>query len=117
MDGARRNIQKKRASNGQKKRTRLKQVVIESFGTYSIPEHSTLFRAAQGFFAGSQDADDDDIWFVGDYIKRLDKIEPDGKAIRASKAGRKELLTQMVSYMFDGEVAKQLEQNVIKKKI
>ena len=89
---------------------------MESFGTFTIPEESTLFHAALGFLAGSQDGDDDNRVFVADYITRLHKIEHDGKAIRASKEGRKELLTQMVTYMFDGEVAKQLEQNVIKKK-
>jgi hypothetical protein len=90
---------------------------MESFGTYTIPEDSTLFHAALGFLAGSQDGDDENRLFVADYIKRLDKTEHDGKAIRASKAGRKELLTQMVTYLFEGEVAKQLEQNVKKKKV
>jgi hypothetical protein len=108
--------QRRERRTAKKKRTRLKQSLIESFGTYTIPEHSTLFHAALGFLAGSQDGDDDNRVFVRDYIKRLDKIEHDGKVVRASKAGRKELLTQMVTYMFDGEVAKQLEENVIKKK-
>jgi hypothetical protein len=54
--------------------------------------------------------------FVADYIQRLNKTEQVGKVIRATKAGRKELLSQMVMNLFDGDVAKQLERNVIRKK-
>jgi hypothetical protein len=54
--------------------------------------------------------------FVADYIQRLNKTEQVGKVIRATKAGRKELLSQMVMYLFDGDVAKQLERNLIREK-
>ena len=99
-----------------KRQTRVKSAVHEAFGGNTIPEDSTLFQAVCGFMEGSQECYDDNKWFVSDYVKRLDKKESDTKAIRATKFGRKELLTQMVSCMYSGDVAKQLEHNVLRRK-
>jgi hypothetical protein len=99
-----------------KRRTRLKIAVREAFGTYVISEESTLFQAVCGFIEGSQNGEEDNRLFVADYIERLNKTEQVGKVIRATKAGRKDLLSQMVMSLFDGDVAKQLERNVIRKK-
>jgi hypothetical protein len=90
--------------------------VHEAFGANCIPEESTLFQAVCGFMEGSKEGYDDNKWFVTDYVKRLDKKESERKAIRATKYGRKELLTQMVSCMYSGDVAKKLEDNVIRRK-
>ena len=89
-----------------KRRTRYKTLVHEAFGANCIPEESTLFQAVCGFMEGSQEGYDDNKWFVTDYVKRMDKKESERKAIRATKYGRKELLTQMVSCMNSGDVAK-----------
>jgi hypothetical protein len=99
-----------------KRRTRVKIAVKEAFGSNSIPEDSPLYQAVCGFIAGSQDGEEENRWFVADYIKRLHKTENVEKVIRASKAGRKALLSQMVTYMFDGAVVKELERNVIRRK-
>jgi hypothetical protein len=99
-----------------KRRTRVKKAVKEAFGSLTIPEDSTLFQAVCGFIEGSQDGEEENKWYVADYIQRRDRTEHVPKVIRATKVSRKELLTQMVTYMFDGEVEKQLERNVIKKK-
>jgi hypothetical protein len=99
-----------------KRQTRVKSAVHEAFGGNTIPEDSTLFQAVCGFMEGSQECYDDNKWFVSEYVKRLDKKESDRKAIRATKFGRKELLTQMVSCMYSGDVAKQLEDNVLRRK-
>ena len=99
-----------------KRKTRVKTAVKEAFGNSAIPEDSSLFQAVCGFIEGSQDGKDDDKWYVADYIQRLDKTEHGGKATRATKNSRKELLSQMVTYMYDGDVVKQLERNVIRKK-
>ena len=99
-----------------KRKTRVKTAVKEAFGNSAIPEDSSLFQAVCGFIEGSQDGKEDDKWYVADYIQRLDKTEHGGKATRATKTSRKELLSQMVTYMYDGEVVKQLERNVIRKK-
>ncbi len=88
----------------------------EAFGANSIPEESTLFQAVCGFMEGSQEGYDDTKWFVTDYVKRLYKKESEGKTIRATKFGRKELLTRMVAFMYRGEVAKHLEENVLRRK-
>ena len=85
----------------------MKIAVKEAFGSNSIPEDSPLYQAVCGFIAGSQDGEEENRWFVADYIKRLHKTENVEKVIRASKAGRKALLSQMVTYMFDGAVVKE----------
>jgi hypothetical protein len=101
----------------QKRWTRIKSSVKEAFGSYSIPEDSTLFRAVCGFMEGSQEGYDGSAKYVADYVKRLDDTkDKEGSAQRATKAGRKVLLTQMVSLMYNGEVATQLEANVLRKK-
>ena len=73
----------------------MKNAVREAFGTYLVPEDSTLFQAICGFTEGSQDGEEENRLFVADYIQRLNKTEQVGKVIRATKAGRKELLSQI----------------------
>ena len=100
-----------------KRRTRCKTAVHEAFGANCIPEESTLFQAVCGFFEGSQKGyEDENKLFVKDYVQRLDNKESERKTIRATKFGRKELLTQMVSFMYSGDVAKQMEDNFIRRK-
>ena len=102
----------------QKRRIRAKLAVHEAFGTNSIPEDSTLFWAVCGFMEGSVEGYDDNRWFVAEYIKRLQTKENEDRSTitRATKCVRKELLTQMVSYVYNGEIAKELEKNVLRKK-
>jgi hypothetical protein len=91
--------------------------VKDAFGSNSIPEDSTLFRVVCGFMEGSQEMYDHNRRFVADYVKRLDnKDNTEGMGSRATKFGRKEMLSQMVSFMYNGEVAKQLELQVLRKK-
>jgi hypothetical protein len=97
-------------------RTTMRISVTEGFGCYSIHEDSTLFRAVCGFMEGSQEGYVENRWLVEDYVKRLDKIEDEGVTTRATKLGRKVLLSQIVSLMYNGEVAKALEMNVLRKK-
>jgi hypothetical protein len=96
--------------------TRVKSAVHEAFGANSIPEDSTLFLAVCGFIDGSQECYEENKWFVADYVKRLDKTEMDRKTARAGKSVRKELLTQIVTFMYNGEVAKHIEDNLMRKK-
>ena len=55
---------------------------------------------------------------MSDYVKRLHKQEKEDTttATRATKSVRKVLLSQIVSFVYNGEVAKQLEENVLRKK-
>lgn len=104
-----------------KRRSRMKKAVKEAFGCHSIPEDSTLFQAVCGFFEGCQDGYEDNRWHVYEYIKRLDTNqnkdnETKDLKLRASKASKKELLSNMVLYMFAGDVASQLEKNVVRKR-
>ena len=101
-----------------KRRTRAKISVNEAFGNNSIPQDSTLFWAVCGFMEGSQEGYDENRWFVSDYVKRLHKQEKEDTttATRATKSVRKALLSQIVSFVYNGEVAKQLEENVLRKK-
>ncbi len=103
---------------GQKRRTRVKSAVKEAFGSYSIPEDSTLFRAVCGFMEGSQEGYNDNARYVADYVQRLDdKKDNEVTATRATNAWRKVLLTQIVSLMYNGEVATQIEANLLRKKL
>ncbi len=88
----------------------------EAFGCNAIPEDSALFRAIYGFMEGSQESCTENTWLVDDYVERLDNIENEGPTTRATKCGRKTLLSQMVACMYNGEVAKELEKNVLRKK-
>jgi hypothetical protein len=91
----------------QRRRTKMKISVTEAFGCFSIPEDSTLFRAVCGFMERSQENSAENRWLVDDYVKRLDKTEDEeGATRRATKFGRKELLSQIVSFMYNGEVAR-----------
>jgi hypothetical protein len=95
---------------------RVKKAAHEAFGTNTIPEDSTLFQAVCGFMVGSQEGFDENKWFVADYVKRLNNTDNERKTARSTKCGRKELLSQIVTFMYNGEVAKQIEENVIRKK-
>jgi hypothetical protein len=109
---------KKRERRIAKKRwTRLKMSVKDAFGSSSIPEDSTLFRSVCGFMEGSQEGHDDNKRFVSEYVQRLDNNKDTGEiATRATKSSRKELLCQIVSCMYNGEVAKHLEEKVLRTK-
>jgi hypothetical protein len=101
----------------QRRHTKMKISVTEAFGCFSIREDSTLFRAVCGFMEGSQEGSAENRWLVDDYVKRLDKTEDEeGATRRATKFGWKEPLSQIVSFTYNGEVAKQLEDNVLRKK-
>ena len=109
---------KKRQRRIAKKRwTRVKMSVKDAFGSNTIPEDSTLFRAVCGFMEGSQEGHDDNRRWVADYIHRMDQSKDIVETpTRSSKFGRKELLAQIVSCMYNGEVAKQLEEKVLRRK-
>jgi hypothetical protein len=95
-----------------RRRLRLKIAVNEVFGCNAIPEDSTLFRAIYGFMEGSQESWTENTWLVNEYVERLDNVEREGTTTRATKCVRKTLLSQMVGFMYNGEVAKELEKNV-----
>jgi hypothetical protein len=109
---------KKRERRIAKKRwTRLKISVKDAFGRNSIPEDSSLFRAVCGFMEGSQEGHDDNRRFVAEYVQRQDNNnDAEVTSARTTKCGRKGLLAQIVSFMYNGEVAKELEVNVLRKK-
>ena len=90
-----------------RRRTKMRISVTEAFGCHLIPEDSTLFRAVCGFMEGSQEGSAENRWLVDDYVKRLHKTkDEEGATRRATKFGRKELLSQIVSFMYNGEVAR-----------
>jgi hypothetical protein len=61
--------------------------------------------------------DEDDSQGVGSYLKPLGKNDISEKATRCMKKDiRKEMLTQMVTFMYNGEVAQELELKVLRKK-
>jgi hypothetical protein len=109
---------RKRVRRIEKKRwTRLKISVKDAFGTNCIPEDSSLFRAVCGFMQGSQEGHDDNRRFVSEYVQRLDNNnDSEVTSLRATKTGRKGLLAQIVSFMYNGEVAQELEVNFLRKK-
>jgi hypothetical protein len=85
--------------------TGVKHSVCKAFGCCDVPEDSTLFRAACGFVEGSQEQ-----------CHQCDDEEGGLVATRCSEKDKKKLLTQMVTYMYNGEVAHDLEQMVLRKK-
>ena len=99
-----------------RRRLKIKNAVNEAFGCNAIPEDSTLFRAIYGFMEGSQESWTENTWLVDEYVERLDNVEREGTTTRATKCVRKTLLSQMVGFMYNGEVAKELEKNVLRKK-
>jgi hypothetical protein len=103
-----------------KRNTKVKLSVCKAFGCCDILPESTLFRAACGFVVGSQEQyhqdEDDDSRGVGIYLKLLGKKDISEKATRCMEKDRKEMLTQMVTFMYNGEVAQELEMKVLRKK-
>ena len=103
-----------------KRNTKVKLSVCKAFGCCDILPESTLFRAVCGFVEGSQEqyhqVDEDESQDVGNYLKLLGKIDISEKATRCMEKDRKELLTQMVTFMYNGEVAQDLELKVLRKK-
>jgi hypothetical protein len=66
---------------------------------------------------GSQEGHDDNRRFVSEYVQRLNNNNDiEVMSSRATKGCRKGLLAQIVSFMYNGEVAKELEANVLRKK-
>jgi hypothetical protein len=105
-----------------KRNTEVKLSVCEAFGCCDILLESTLFlfRAACGFVVGSQEQyhqyDEDDSQVVDNYLKLLGKNDISEKATRCMEKSRKEMLTQMVTFMYNGEVAQELELKVLRNK-
>ncbi len=112
----------KRAARRQamKRNTNVKLSVCKAFGCCDILPESTLFRAAVGFVVGSQEqyhqGVEDDSRVEGNYLKLLGKKDISEKATRCMGKDRKEMLTQMVTFMYNGEVAQELELKVLRKK-
>jgi hypothetical protein len=77
----------------------LKSAVHDAFGSNTIPEDSTQFQAVYGFMEGSQEGSEGNKWFVADYVKRLHKTENERKPARATKCGRKELLSMFLPFL------------------
>ncbi len=102
--------------------TYVKNSVCKAFGCCEVAADSRLFRAACGFVQGSQDqyqpCDDGEFGASLHNFNRQDKNEDAVKATRCMEKGLKELLTQMVTYMYmyQGEVAQDLERKVLRKK-
>jgi len=109
-------FKKRKRRIAQRRRLKIKIAVNEAFGSNAIPVDSTLFRAIYGFMEGSQECCTENTWLLDDYVERLDNIEKERTVTRATKCGRKTLLSQMVAFMYNGEVAKELEKNVLRKK-
>jgi hypothetical protein len=103
-----------------KRNTKIKLSVCKAFGCCDILPESTLFRAACSFVVGSQEqyhqCDDDESQGVGNYLKLRGKNDISEEATRCMEKHRKEMLTQMVTFMYNGEVAQELELKVLRKK-
>jgi hypothetical protein len=80
-------------------------MACKAFGCCEVPEESTLLRAVCGFVEGSQEK-----------CNLVDDVEVARVESRCSEKERKKLLTQMVTYMYNGEIAKDIEQKVLRKK-
>jgi hypothetical protein len=87
------------------RRKHVRNSVCTAFGCCEVGQDTTLFRAACGFVEGSQDICQE---CVGD--------ETGIVAGRCTKKQRKELLKQMVTYMYNGEVLQELEKKVLRRK-
>ena len=113
-------LQKAARRKAMKRHTFVKKSVCKAFGCCEVAADSRLFRAACGFVQGSQDqyqpCDEGDIGAGFRIFNRQDKNEDALKATRCMEKGRKELLTQMVTCMYQGEVAQDLERKVLRKK-
>jgi hypothetical protein len=88
-----------------------KKALAKALGCSKCCEDSPLFHAALGFMKGSQlksqivGANEDQMVVEGTKHDR-----------RCNDKGRKSLLTQMVTYMFDGEVLRDIEASILRKK-
>ena len=80
--------------------TYTKGTVREAFGSNDIPDNCALFHAAYGFMEGAQHQNhSSDVEFK-----------------RCMKKERKKFLLQMVSHMYDGEIVRDIEGAVLKRK-
>ena len=103
MDKRTQNVQHRKE---RQRHSNVKNSVCDAFGCCDVPEESTLFRAACGFVQGSQEQ-----------CHQCDDDENSALVVtRCSKKDRKNLLTQMVTYMYEGEVVHDLEQKILRKK-
>jgi len=89
-----------------------KQALGKAFGCNECSEDSSLYHAALGFMKGSQlknkGAEHGEDQMEEDATTQLEK--------RCMEKGRKTLLAQMVTYMYGGEIVRNIEAAILKKK-
>jgi hypothetical protein len=108
----------KRVQQRQVKRrdTYTKGTVSKAFGSYVVPPGTPLFQAAVGFMKGSQQqnhsGNNETSRYVATWMKDIDKTAE----IRCMVKDRKNLLQQMVTHMYDGEIGREIELAVLKRK-
>jgi hypothetical protein len=100
---------KKRAEVRQAKRreTYTKKNVSKVFGGYDVCDDSPLFNAAAGFMMGSQ---------LKNHSFTEDAMRDKPADHRSTDKVRKSLLAQMVTHMFEGEIGRNIERAVLKRK-
>jgi hypothetical protein len=87
------------------RRKHVRNSVCTAFGCREVGQDTTLFRAACGFVEGSQEI-----------CQGCVADETGIVAVRCTKKQRKELLMQMITYMYNGEVVQDLEKKVLRRK-
>jgi hypothetical protein len=92
-------------SQAMDRRRNVRNSVCTAFGCCDVAQDTTLFRAACGFVEGSQEV-----------CHECVDDESGNVVPRCSKKERKKLLTQMVTYMYNGEVVQDLEKKVLRRK-
>ncbi len=108
-EAALRERREKRAELRQAKRreTYAKKTVCKAFGSNDVSEDSPPFKAAAGFMMGCQQ-------------KNLILMDNETGEIqtetRCTDRGRKHLLAEMVTHMYDGEIIREIERAVLKRK-
>ena len=93
-----------------------KKTVLEAFGSYALLADSPLYHAAYGFMKGSQQqyhrGKNVSSRFVASWMAELDN-EPESRCMAKE---RKRLLAEMVMFMYEGEIGKEIELSVLKRK-
>ena len=93
-----------------------KETVLEAFGSYAVLVDSPLYHAAHGFMKGSQQqyhsGKNESSRFVAPWMAELDN-EPETRCMAKE---RKRLLAEMVLLMYEGEIGKDIELSVLKRK-
>jgi hypothetical protein len=93
--------------------TYTRQTVCEAFGCSKFDERSAVFHAALGFMKGSQLKNHSR---QNEENKGEQDDDPTGPEKRCMKKGRKILLAEMVAQMYEGEIARDIEQAILKTK-